>query len=82
MLVCLFFKLLHIILYYVCSFQGHPRLINALSKLYSSLVGRDINPQKEILVTVGAYEALYCTILGFVNPGDEVIFKLINLLLF
>lgn len=47
--------------------------MNALSKLYSSLIGRAINPQKEILVTVGAYEALYCTILGFVNPGDEVI---------
>lgn len=30
-----------------------------LSKLYSNLVGRDINALKEILVTVGAYEALY-----------------------
>ncbi|GBN24969.1 Kynurenine--oxoglutarate transaminase 3 [Araneus ventricosus] len=52
---------------------GHPRLVNALSKLYSRLLDREINPQKELLVTVGAYEALYCTVLGLVNPGDEVI---------
>ncbi|XP_035211809.1 kynurenine--oxoglutarate transaminase 3-like [Stegodyphus dumicola] len=52
---------------------GHPRLVNALSKLYSQLLGKNINPQKEILVTVGAYEAIYCSILGLVNPGDEVI---------
>lgn len=52
---------------------GHPRLVNALSQLYSKLVGRSINPQKEILVTCGAYEALYCTILALINPGDEVI---------
>ncbi|CAL1270234.1 unnamed protein product [Larinioides sclopetarius] len=51
---------------------GHPRLVNALSKLYTQLIGREVNPQKEILVTVGAYEALYCTILGLVNPGDEL----------
>ena len=55
------------------SIKGHPRLVNALSKLYSNLVGREINAQKEILVTVGAYEALYCTFMGLVNPGDEVI---------
>ncbi|XP_042909456.1 kynurenine aminotransferase isoform X2 [Parasteatoda tepidariorum] len=52
---------------------GHPRLVAALSKLYTSLLGRPVNPQKEILVTCGAYEALYCAILGLINPGDEVI---------
>ncbi|KAM7298585.1 kynurenine aminotransferase isoform X1 [Ixodes scapularis] len=52
---------------------GHPRLVNALAKMYSRLTGREINAQKEVLVTVGAYEALYTTILGLVNPGDEVI---------
>jgi kynurenine--oxoglutarate transaminase/cysteine-S-conjugate beta-lyase/glutamine--phenylpyruvate transaminase len=52
---------------------GHPKLVNALSRLYSRLVGRTINPQKEVLVTVGAYEALYCTFMGHINPGDEVI---------
>ena len=32
-----------------------------------------INPQKEVLVTDGAYEALFCAIMGNVNEGDEVI---------
>ncbi|XP_013790186.1 kynurenine--oxoglutarate transaminase 3-like isoform X2 [Limulus polyphemus] len=52
---------------------GHLRLVNALSKLYSKLLGRELDPLTEILVTVGAYEALYCTIMALVNPGDEVI---------
>ncbi|XP_054156667.1 kynurenine aminotransferase-like isoform X2 [Oppia nitens] len=52
---------------------GHPRLVNALSKLYSQLLGRDLNAQKEVLVTVGAYEALFCTFMSLINPGDEVI---------
>lgn len=54
-------------------FKGHPRLINALSKLYSKLIGREINPQTEILTTLGAYEALFSTITGHVDVGDEVI---------
>lgn len=52
---------------------GHPRLVHALSKLYSQLIGRNLDPMKNILVTVGAYEAIYCTIMGLVNPGEEVI---------
>ncbi|KAG0720463.1 Kynurenine--oxoglutarate transaminase 3 [Chionoecetes opilio] len=52
---------------------GHPRLINALSKIYSKVVGREINPMSEVLVTAGAYEALFSTIMGLVDPGDEVI---------
>lgn len=52
---------------------GHVRLINALSKLYSPLIGRELDPQSEILVTSGAYEALFSTIMGHVDVGDEVI---------
>ncbi|XP_053601198.1 kynurenine aminotransferase-like [Plodia interpunctella] len=52
---------------------GHPRLVQSLAKLYSPLINREINPMSEIIVTVGAYEALFTTILGHVEPGDEVI---------
>ena len=41
--------------------------------MYSRLVNRPINAQNEILVTAGAYEGLYCAIMGLVNPSDEVI---------
>lgn len=52
---------------------GHPRLVNALSNTYSRELGRHIDPLNEVLVSVGAYGALYCSHQGFVNPGDEVI---------
>jgi len=60
-------------LYSYIIIQGHPRLINALSKLYSQLIGRTINPLTEILISGGAYGALFCTIMSCINPGDEVI---------
>ncbi|XP_055384370.1 kynurenine aminotransferase [Condylostylus longicornis] len=52
---------------------GHPRLVQAISKLYTKLIKREINPEKEILVTSGAYEALYSAIQGHIDEGDEVI---------
>ncbi|XP_077986429.1 kynurenine aminotransferase-like [Glandiceps talaboti] len=52
---------------------GHPRLIQALSKLYSQLIGQDINPNTDILCTVGAYDSLFCCFMGLINEGDEVI---------
>ncbi|XP_046910484.1 kynurenine aminotransferase isoform X2 [Dermatophagoides farinae] len=52
---------------------GHPRLVNALSKLYSQLQARPIDPLKEMLITSGAYEALYSSIMALIDEGDEVI---------
>ena len=50
-------------------------LINIISSLYTKLLklNTPINPQKEVLVTDGAYEALFCAVMGNVNQGDEVI---------
>lgn len=52
---------------------GHPRLVQNIAKLYSNLTKHDINPNTEVLVTCGAYEALFSTIQGHVDAGDEVI---------
>jgi len=54
---------------------GQTRLVNAISGLYTKLLNRNpaIDPQKEVLITDGAYGALFCAIMANVNPGDEVI---------
>ncbi|VVC26954.1 Hypothetical protein CINCED_3A015005 [Cinara cedri] len=52
---------------------GHARLVKALADLYSKLIDRKIDPMNEIMVTVGAYEALYCAIQGNIEVGDEAI---------
>ncbi|XP_067929408.1 kynurenine--oxoglutarate transaminase 3-like [Watersipora subatra] len=52
---------------------GHPRLANAIAKLYGRFHNRELDAMKQVLVTVGAYESLFCCFQGLVNPGDEVI---------
>merc|ERR550519_2516703 len=47
---------------------GHPRLVNAIAALYSKLIDRELDPMSNVLVTAGAYEALYCVIMGNTNP--------------
>ena len=56
-----------------CRGQGHPELVSALAEIYGPLYGRNIDPMKEIIVTVGALESLHLTITAVTNPGDEVI---------
>ncbi|KAI6210255.1 Kynurenine-oxoglutarate transaminase [Aphelenchoides besseyi] len=52
---------------------GHGRLVQILSKFYSRLLGVQVNPMDDVLVTVGAYLALYYSCIGWLNKGDEVI---------
>lgn len=58
---------------------GHPRLVAALARYYSragpfpELTSGHAPAQDQVLVTVGAYEALYCAIMAFVEPGDQVL---------
>lgn len=52
---------------------GHGRLVNALAAVYGPLFGRELDPQREIVVTVGATEGIFATVQALVEPGDEVV---------
>jgi kynurenine--oxoglutarate transaminase/cysteine-S-conjugate beta-lyase/glutamine--phenylpyruvate transaminase len=52
---------------------GHLNLTKSISKNYSEQLNQDINPLTDVVVTVGASEALFLSIMSFINEGDEVI---------
>ncbi|XP_029468831.1 kynurenine--oxoglutarate transaminase 1 isoform X2 [Rhinatrema bivittatum] len=52
---------------------GHPPLVKILAQFYGKLLRQDLDPLSNVLVTVGAYEALFCTFQALVDEGDEVI---------
>lgn len=52
---------------------GHQRLVQTLSQVFSPLFGRQIDPNTEIVISVGASEGIFAAIVALVNPGDEVI---------
>lgn len=52
---------------------GHPHLVQVLANDYSEQLNHKIDPNKEVLATVGASEALFLAITSFVEANDEVI---------
>ncbi|CAB9523268.1 Bifunctional aspartate aminotransferase and glutamate/aspartate-prephenate aminotransferase [Seminavis robusta] len=52
---------------------AHLPLAQVLAEDYSQRFGRDINPETQIATAVGCTNALYCSLQGLVNPGDEVL---------
>jgi len=52
---------------------GILKLREAISEKYQKEQGIFYDPEKEILVTIGAMEALALTMMVILNPGDEVI---------
>lgn len=53
--------------------SGEPNLRNAIAAHAKRFYGQTVNPDSDVTVTCGATEAILSTILGLVNPGDEVI---------
>ncbi|KAM9271240.1 kynurenine--oxoglutarate transaminase 1-like [Morus bassanus] len=62
----------HMLHQYTCAF-GHPPLVKILAQFFGKLLGRDLDPMTNVMVTVGAYQALFCCFQAFVDEGDEVI---------
>ncbi|CAL0319390.1 unnamed protein product [Lupinus luteus] len=52
---------------------GVSDLNNAIAERFKKDAGLVVDPEKEITVTSGCTEAIAATILGLINPGDEVI---------
>ena len=55
------------------SMMGIPELRQAIATHYGHWHGVQLDPMSEVMVTSGATEALTGSILGLVEPGDEVL---------
>jgi len=53
--------------------RGVPELRTAISEHQAHWYGLHVDPDREVLVTAGATEALAATLLALVEPGDEVV---------
>lgn len=52
---------------------GVPELLDAVAAHQLRFYGLEVDPRSEVLVTVGATEAIAATILALCEPGDEVV---------
>lgn len=53
--------------------RGLPELRRALAEHYRAGKGVVLDPEREILITNGAQEALFLTVLALINPGEGVL---------
>lgn len=53
--------------------MGILPLREAIAYNYKRFYDFTVNPLSEVVVTTGATEAIFCTCMGILNPGDEVI---------
>ena len=53
--------------------QGNLMLLSEVSKLIKKSYLRDVSIDNELLITAGATQGIFTTIMALVNPGDEVV---------
>ncbi|HWQ58080.1 MAG TPA: aminotransferase class I/II-fold pyridoxal phosphate-dependent enzyme [Clostridia bacterium] len=53
--------------------MGAPNFRQALARKCGRCMGRMLDPEKEIVVTIGSTEAMVDTLFALTNPGDKVI---------
>ena len=53
--------------------MGAPNFREALAKKCGRFMGRTLNPNTEMVVTIGSTEAMVDTIFALTNPGDKII---------
>ena len=53
--------------------RGHPELVRAVADSQKRYYGLEYDPMEEVVVFSGATEGIAASLLGILNPGDEVI---------
>lgn len=53
--------------------MGIPALREALAESLQQYKGIHYDPEREIMATAGGQEAMFLSLLAFLNPGDEVL---------
>lgn len=53
--------------------MGAPNFRRALAKKCGRFMGRTLDPETEVVVTIGSTEAMVDTLFALTNPGDKVI---------
>jgi N-succinyldiaminopimelate aminotransferase len=53
--------------------RGHPELVRAIAGSYLRAYGLEYDPMEEVVVFSGATEGIAASLLGLLDPGDEVI---------
>jgi aminotransferase len=52
---------------------GEPELREAIAAAYARRYGMRVDPEREVCVTCGSTEAMIASMLGLLDPGDEVV---------
>lgn len=52
---------------------GDPGLVKAIAQEYSPRFGRELDPMSEVVVTIGAQEAIFTSLFAWTEPGDDVV---------